>query len=68
MMAMAWMVSHDHPISGMCGGEPGSPYTNHFEVGSENERRIVLREQALQEVPAFAIHGAHGADGPARLL
>ncbi len=67
MMATAWMVSHDHPISGMCGGDPGSPYTNHFEVGSENERRIHLREQAM--LPADAViayqHGGGGGFGPA---
>jgi len=67
MMATAWMVSHDHPISGMAGGDPGSPYLNHFEVGSENERRIHLAEQAM--LPAGATiayqHGGGGGFGPA---
>jgi N-methylhydantoinase B len=67
MMATAWMVSHDHPISGMCGGDPGSPYLNHFEVGSPNERRIHLAEQAM--LPAGAViayqHGGGGGFGPA---
>ncbi|MCB2062951.1 MAG: hydantoinase B/oxoprolinase family protein [Novosphingobium sp.] len=67
MMATAWMVSHDHPISGMRGGDPGSPYLNHFEVGSENERRIHLAEQAM--LPAGATiayqHGGGGGFGPA---
>jgi len=67
MMATAWMVSHDHPISGMCGGDPGSPYLNHFELGSPNERRIELAEQAM--LPAGAViayqHGGGGGFGPA---
>ncbi len=67
MMATAWMVSHDHPISGMCGGETGTPYVNHFEVGSANERRIELSEQAM--LPALAKiayqHGGGGGFGPA---
>ena len=69
MMATAWMVSHDHPISGMAGGEPGSPYVNHFEVGSANERRIVLSEQAM--LPQGAVlayqHGGGAGFGPAIL-
>lgn len=67
MMATAWMVSHDHPISGMGGGEPGTPYVNTFELGFENERRIVLSEQAM--LPAGATiayqHGGGGGFGPA---
>jgi N-methylhydantoinase B len=67
MMATAWMVSHDHPISGMAGGEPGSPYTNHFDVGSANERRIELSEQAM--LPTGAViayqHGGGAGFGPA---
>ena len=66
MMATAWMVSQEHPISGMCGGDPGSSYSNHFEVGSPNERRIELREQAM--LPAEAViayqHGGGGGFGP----
>lgn len=69
MMATAWMVSHDHPISGLAGGEPGSPYINHFELGSENERRIELSEQAM--LPAGAViayqHGGGAGFGPAIL-
>lgn len=67
MMATAWMVSHDHPISGMGGGESGTPYVNTFELGSENERRIVLSEHAM--LPAGATiayqHGGGGGFGPA---
>lgn len=52
-MAMAWMVSAAHPLSGMCGGRDGSPYLNHFEVGSPNERRIDLTARA--QLPAGAV-------------
>ncbi len=45
--AMAWMVSADHPLRGMCGGEDAIPYTNHFEVGSPNERKIERTAQDL---------------------
>jgi N-methylhydantoinase B len=52
-MAMAWMVSSEHPIRGMCSGEDGSAYSNHFEVGSPNERKIELSARA--NLPAGAI-------------
>lgn len=45
--AMAWMVSADHPLRGMCGGDDAIPYTNHFEVGSPNERKIERTAQDL---------------------
>jgi N-methylhydantoinase B len=51
--AMAWMVSAEHPLSGMCGGDDAIPYTNHFEVGSENERKIEHTAQAL--LPSGAV-------------
>ena len=66
-MAMAWMVSAEHPISGMCGGDNGSPYINHFEVGSDNERQIELT--ARDQLPADAViayqHGGGAGFGPA---
>ncbi|GAA0303962.1 hydantoinase B/oxoprolinase family protein [Sphingomonas oligophenolica] len=69
MMAMAWMVSAEHPISGMCGGEDGSPYINHFEVGSASERRIDL--STLAQLPAGAViayqHGGGAGFEPAIL-
>ena len=52
-MAMAWMVSADHPLRGMCGGEDAIPYSNHFEVGSPNEYRIERTAQA--QLPAGAV-------------
>jgi len=45
-MAVAWMVSADHPLRGMCGGDDAIPYTNHFEVGSPNEYKIERYAQA----------------------
>ncbi|WP_159978717.1 MULTISPECIES: hydantoinase B/oxoprolinase family protein [unclassified Novosphingobium] len=66
--AMAWMVSADHPLRGMCGGDDAIPYTNHFELGSPGERRIVHTAQDL--LPSGAViayqHGGGGGFGPAR--
>jgi N-methylhydantoinase B len=57
--AMAWMVSADHPLSGICGGDDAIPYSNHFEVGSENERKIEHTAQALLP-PGAVIAYQHG--------
>jgi N-methylhydantoinase B len=51
--AMAWMVSASHPLSGINGGDDASPYINHFEVGSEQERQITLTARA--NLPAGAV-------------
>lgn len=51
--AMAWMVSADHPLSGMCGGDDAIPYGNWFEVGSPNERKI--EHTAYDQLPAGAV-------------
>ena len=51
--AMAWMVSADHPLSGMCGGDNAIPYSNHFEVGTPGERKIEHTAQAM--LPAGAV-------------
>ena len=51
--AIAWMVSAEHPIRGMCGGEDGSPYSNRFEVGSPNEYQVGLSAHA--QLPAGAV-------------
>ena len=67
--AMAWMVSADHPLRGMCGGDDAIPYSNHFEVGSPNERKIEHTAQAL--LPAGAViayqHGGGAGFGHALL-
>src|SRR3546814_4555989 len=46
-MAMAWMVSSEHPLRGLCGGDDAGPYSNHFEVGTERERKLELATQEI---------------------
>lgn len=69
LTAMAWMVSSDHPLRGMCGGDDAIPYSNHFEVGSPNERKIDHTAQAL--LPEGAViayqHGGGAGFGSALL-
>ena len=66
-MAMAWMVSADHPLRGMCGGDDAIPYTNHFEWGSPSQYKIERTAQA--QLPAEAViayqHGGGAGFGPA---
>jgi N-methylhydantoinase B len=68
-MAMAWMVSADHPLRGICGGDDAIPYSNRFEVGTPNEYKIERTVQA--RLPAGAIiayqHGGGAGFGPALL-
>ncbi|KHK90912.1 hydantoinase B/oxoprolinase family protein [Novosphingobium malaysiense] len=61
--AMAWMVSADHPLRGMCGGEDAIPYTNHFEVGSPNERKIERTAQDLLPEGAVIAYQHGGGAG-----
>jgi N-methylhydantoinase B len=67
--AMAWMVSADHPLRGMCGGDDAIPYSNHFEVGSPGERKIEHTAQDL--LPSGAViayqHGGGAGFGHALL-
>lgn len=67
--AMAWMVSADHPLRGICGGDDASPYINHFEVGTENEYKVELTARA--QLPAGAViayqHGGGAGFEPALL-
>jgi N-methylhydantoinase B len=51
--AMAWMVSADHPLRGMCGGNDAGPYSSRFEVGTPNEHKVALSEYA--RLPAGAV-------------
>ena len=66
-MAMAWMVSADHPLRGMCGGDDAIPYSNHFEWGSPGEYKIERTAQA--QLPQDAViayqHGGGAGFGPA---
>lgn len=66
-MAMAWMVSADHPLRGMCGGDDAIPYSNRFLVGTPEEYRIERTAQA-QLPPGATIayqHGGGAGFGPA---
>jgi N-methylhydantoinase B len=66
-MAMAWMVSADHPLRGMCGGDDAIPYSNHFEWGSPSQYKIERTAQA--QLPEGAViayqHGGGAGFGPA---
>ncbi len=66
-MAMAWMVSADHPLRGMCGGDDAIPYSNHFEWGSPGQYKIERTAQA--QLPQDAViayqHGGGAGFGPA---
>jgi N-methylhydantoinase B len=68
-MAIAWMVSAEHPLRGLCGGEDAGPYSNHFEVGTEREYKVGLSARA--HLPAGAViayqHGGGAGFGPALL-
>jgi N-methylhydantoinase B len=61
-MAMAWMVSAEHPLRGLCGGEDGGPYSNHFEVGTQNEYKVGLSAHAKLP-PGAVIAYQHGGGG-----
>lgn len=61
--AMAWMVSADHPLRGMCGGDDAIPYSNHFEVGSPNERKIEATAQDLLPTGAVIAYQHGGGAG-----
>jgi N-methylhydantoinase B len=66
-MAMAWMVSADHPLRGICGGDDASPYASWFEVGTPNEYKVGLTARA--QLPAGGViayqHGGGAGFGPA---
>ncbi len=65
--AMAWMVSADHPLRGMCGGDDAIPYTNHFEWDSPGQYKIERTAQANLPVGAVIAyqHGGGAGFGPA---
>jgi N-methylhydantoinase B len=68
-MAMAWMVSSEHPLRGLCGGGDAGPYSNRFEVGTDREYKVGLSAHA--QLPAGAViayqHGGGAGFGPALL-
>lgn len=61
--AMAWMVSAAHPLRGLRGGDDAIPYTNRFEVGSENERAILHTAQDLLPEGAVIAYQHGGGAG-----
>jgi N-methylhydantoinase B len=61
--AMAWMVSAEHPLSGMCGGDSASPYRSFFEVGTENEYEVELSASALLPEGAVIAYQHGGGAG-----
>ncbi|MEW9855234.1 hydantoinase B/oxoprolinase family protein [Novosphingobium sp. M1R2S20] len=66
--AMAWMVSAAHPLRGMCGGDDALPYSNHFEVGTSNERKIEHTAQAMLPAGAVIAYQHGGGAGFGRPL
>ncbi|WP_395330602.1 hydantoinase B/oxoprolinase family protein [Novosphingobium sp. BL-8H] len=66
--AMAWMVSAEHPLRGLRGGDDAIPYTNRFEVGSENERAILHTAQDLLPEGAVIAYQHGGGAGFGRPL
>lgn len=60
--AMAWMVTQDYPLSGMCGGGNASPYGNHFMVGTPQEYKVALAENAALP-PGAVIAYQYGGGG-----
>jgi N-methylhydantoinase B len=69
VMAMAWMVTAEHPMRGMCGGDDASPYSNRFLVGTPDEYKIDLAVST--QLPADAVmayqYGGGGGFEPAIL-
>lgn len=65
--AMTWVVSKDHPLRGLCGGEDACPYSNRFEVGTENEYEV--DNTASVQLPPGAVityqNGGGSGFGPA---
>jgi N-methylhydantoinase B len=51
--AMAWKVTSEHPLRGMCGGDDASPYSNRFKVGTPEEHLVEL--SANEVLPAGSV-------------
>jgi N-methylhydantoinase B len=65
--AMTWMVSREHPLTGLCGGEDACPYQNWYLVGTPDEFEVTLA--ALTQMPAGGVmayqNGGGSGFGPA---
>jgi N-methylhydantoinase B len=55
--------SAEHPLRGLRGGDDAIPYTNRFEVGSENERAILHTAQDLLPEGAVIAYQHGGGAG-----
>ncbi|MET0364186.1 MAG: hydantoinase B/oxoprolinase family protein [Sphingobium sp.] len=69
VMAMTWMVTHEHPLRGMGGGDDASPYSNRFRVGAPDEYRIDLSATAQLpdgSVMAYQYGGGAGFGSPTK--
>jgi N-methylhydantoinase B len=42
---IAWMVSQEHPLRGLRGGDDAAPYSNHFNYGAAEEYKIANTAQ-----------------------
>jgi len=65
--AMAWMVTSEHPLRGMCGGDDASPYANHFKVGTPEEHKVELSANEVLpagSVIAYQYGGGAGFESP----
>ena len=65
--AMAWMVTQTHPLRGMCGGDDAHPYGNRFNLGTPEEYKVALAENAALKAGAVMAYqyGGGGGFGPA---
>lgn len=65
--AMTWMVSHEHPLRGLLGGEDACPYENRYLVGTPDEFEVT--NTAHVALPAGAVmayqNGGGSGFGPA---
>ncbi|ETI61175.1 N-methylhydantoinase [Sphingobium sp. C100] len=65
--AMTWMVSREHPLTGLRGGEDACRYENRYLVGTEDEFEV--ERSALVQLPAGAVmayqNGGGSGFGPA---
>ena len=70
-LTMAWVVSQKHPMSGMCGGDPASPYilkiTPDPETGEEINVEHTIRTMMKPGAKVAYQFGGGGGFGP-RLL
>ena len=66
-MAMTWMVSREHPLTGLCGGEDACSYQNWYLVGTPDEFEVKLA--AHTQMPAGGVmayqNGGGSGFGPA---